>query len=198
MSARRSSAALLLGALIASAGALGQGANPFGISAFSATMVMTMPGGRSLSTKIYVLAGKVRTDLPGGGAGGGYSLVLSQAQEAYMVMAGHCMMMPFKSTRPNPFTMKGSVKTEQLGSDTVDGHPTTIVELTLRDAAGHTTKMKAWRATDLQQFPLRVEIPTSNGTVREEFHDLSLTPPAADLFERPSNCMSMPSFGAPH
>jgi hypothetical protein len=183
---------------MASAGALAQGANPFGISAFSATMVMSIPGGRNLSTKIYVLEGKVRTDLPSGGGGGGYSLFLSHAHEAYMVMAGHCMMMPTNSARPNPFTMTGGVKTQQLGSDTVDGHPTTVVQLTLQDASGRTTTMKAWRATDLQGFPIRVEIPTSNGTVREEFHDVNLSAPAADLFEKPSNCMSMPSFGAPH
>jgi hypothetical protein len=98
--------------------------------------------------------------------------------------------------------MSGDVTRQTVGSETVDGHPTKVELITLKAASGPMT-MKAWRATDLNGFPVRIEIPTRNGgTIREELTDVNLSPPPTSMFTPPSNCMQMGAMpgmpGAPH
>lgn len=197
MPARLSSAATVLAAIAACGQCFAQNLNPFGVSAFSATMTSSLPGRGSFSQKIYYAGGNSRIEMPNGT---GYMLFLMPQKTGYMVMAGHCMATPaMNNTGHNPFDMKGSVKTQNVGSTNLDGHPTTISLITVQDASGKTTTMKAWRAMDLKGFPLRIEMPNpSLGTVTVEYQDVSLAAPPASLFEKPSNCMTMPGFSGGH
>jgi len=155
---------------------------------FSATSVVSMPGGRQMSTKIYVSGNKFRTDMPSGNM---HTILLLDEQKIYMVMPQMCMEMPQRA--PNPFGFKGKVERERLGTATVDGHPTIIERITVTPAGGgKPTVMKAWEATDLKDFPVRVEIPTAKGAETIEYKDVVLATPAASLFAVPTNCREMP------
>jgi hypothetical protein len=189
--------AILAGCSLAGA----QNQSPFKVTSFSATVVMSMPGQPPHSVKIYRSGDKIRTDISQGGRSSYFLSVLSERM-GYMVMGpGMCMKMSEVAQRnhPDPFAVTGKVQTTPLGTDTVDGHPTQIVQIAVETSTGQTSTMKAWEATDLQDFPVRIEVPTPNGTVRMDYKDVSLSAPPASLFEAPTNCRSMPMMqGMPH
>lgn len=161
---------------------------PFGVKQFSATMVMTS-GSHTMTNKVYRSTNKMRTDM----GPAGYSLYFFDEHTSYMVMRGHCMQMPQMAKKStNPFQLGGTVERKALGSDTVDGHPTKIEQVTVTSSDGTSTSMKVWEATDLQGFPVRIEM--ANNT-RVEYKDVSLSEPPASLFEKPDNCMQMPGSG---
>jgi hypothetical protein len=188
-------------ALSSTAGA--QSPNPFTIPQFSATMVMSMQGSGELSMKVYKSGDKMRQDLPqmGGmpGSGQGYMLTMLSSRTVFAVMSGMCMQLSSQESpgrpdnRPNPFSYTGSVQRKDIGTEVVDGHPTKITQVTVASGTDYTQTLKVWLATDLHEFPLRVEIPTSQGTARISYKDVSLSSPAASLFEQPTNCRQMPA-----
>jgi len=140
-----------------------------------------------MSNRVYRSGNKMRTEM----GSNGYSLYFFDEHTSYMVMRGHCMEMPQMATKnANPFQMGGSVERKPLGSDTVDGHPVKIEQVTVTSSDGKSTSMKVWEATDLQGFPVRIEMP--NG-MRMEYKDISLSDPPNSLFEKPDNCRAMPN-----
>ena len=42
------------------------------------------------------------------------------------------------------------------GTDTVDGHPCKVENLTVTQQNGQPTKMKVWEAQDLKGFPIKI------------------------------------------
>ncbi len=166
-----------------------QGQSAFPQQDFSATMVVTSPAGKQMSQKVYRLGDKMRTDMPGGRM---HSVLLLGEHKYYMVMPQVCMEMPQRS--PDPHELTGKVERKDLGSATVDGHPAKIEEITITPASGgKSVTMKAWEATDLKGFPLRVEMPTKQGTMRMDYKDVDISPPPASLFAVPQDCRVMPS-----
>lgn len=184
--------ALGLGA-VAQAG----GSGPFGFTDFSATMVMTSEGHTVSGAKVYRAGSKMRTEMPQMGANS-YVLVLLDEHLTYMVMpGGRCMQMPLRASetrQPNPFTFRGKIERTPLGSGTVDGHPVKIEQVTVTPENGKPQTMKVWEATDLQGFPIKVEMATPRGPMTIEYKDVNLSPPPASLFATPQNCMAMPGM----
>ncbi|MGH9326626.1 MAG: DUF4412 domain-containing protein [Terriglobia bacterium] len=174
---------------------------PFHITEFSATMVMSVPGHNATNTmKIYRSGDKMRSELSQMGTQA-YSLSLLSEHIGYFVMRPGMCIETHQSNpnHPNPFGMTGKVQRTELGTDTVDGHPTKIEQITIESGTGKTVSMKTWTATDLHGFPLRIEMPMAQGTARMEFKDVSLSSPPASLFDPPSNCRQMPVMpGGPH
>ena len=162
---------------------------------FSATEVMTSPDGKAMSQKIYRLGDKMRLDMPGGKM---HTLMLLHEGKMYMVMPQMCMEMPPRG--PQPLEATGTVVRKTVGVGTIDGHPTKIEEITVTPANGGTpVTMKAWEATDLKDLPLRIEIPSPQGTARIEYKNVDLSPPPESLFAVPQGCRTMPMMpGMPH
>lgn len=200
-------------ALAFCSGAYAQVTSPFEVSNFSATMVTTLPGqNMEVSARWYKSGDKMRMEMgnmPKGGAAmaGSYMLTSMKEQTSYMVMGGMCMKISMAgaggrlgpAANPNPFTAKGSITRKELGSETVDGHPAKITEMTITSDDGKKMVMKAWLASDLKDFPLRVEIESPKGPMRMNFKDVSLSAPDSRLFESPTNCGTMPAMrGLPH
>lgn len=161
---------------------------PFPQQDFSATMISTAPNGKQVSMKVYRSGEKMRTDPPGGRM---HTVLLLDKHEMFMVMPQMCMKMSEMS--PQPFEAKGKVEQTRLGKSTADGHPAIIERVTVTPSdGGKPTTMKAWEATDLKDFPVRVEIPTAKGTVRIDYKNVDLSTPPASLFAMPGNCRVMP------
>lgn len=170
--------------------------NPFEtFKQFSATIVMTgaaMQGHQAGNMKIYRSADKMRTDMPGGT---GYMIMDLTQHTNYMVMgSGMCMQMNTPPQQPNPFAQAQNATVERTpaGTDTVDGHPCKVENVTVTPQNGQPTKMKMWEAEDLKGFPIKIETQSSKGPVTIEYKDISLTEPAASLFTHPDNCRQMP------
>jgi hypothetical protein len=183
-----------------------QSPNPFAIQQFSATRIMTVPREKQyglnvgdITSKIYKSGNKLREDtpttpeipeLPSGPIG--YTLTLLNGNEntVYEIIAGQCisqMIAPASVllvVKPNPFAAAGEVARKELGTEVVDGHSTKVAEISITKDRQKVV-YKAWLATDLHDFPVRVE--TSSSTTYT-FKDVSLSDPPPSLFAEPTNC----------
>jgi hypothetical protein len=173
-----------------------QAQNPFETQKqFSATVVMSaMPTGGPMAQgdmKIYRSGDKMRTTM---GAMGYMVMDLTQHTN-YMVMStGMCMQM--NTTRQqNPFAQASDATIERspAGTDTVDGHPCKVENLTVTGKTGTPVKMKVWEADDLKGFPVKVEVQTDKGPMTVLYKDISFNSPDASLFTHPDNCRQVGS-----
>jgi hypothetical protein len=74
-----------------------------------------------------------------------------------------------------------------LGKETIDGHPCEKDKVTLTAGKGDKLEPIVWYATDMNNFPIRIEMPWENGTVVIViFKDVKLTRPEAKQFEAPA------------
>ncbi len=80
------------------------------------------------------------------------------------------------------------VKTEvtKLGEETLDGHPCIKNRIIETDNSGKKHQSTVWNATDLKNFPLRIESGESPGTLTMSFKDVRLGAPDPALFEPPA------------
>jgi hypothetical protein len=188
-----------------SVAAAAQTESPFEFKQFSATMVMSgMTAGREGAgeMKIYRSGDKMRTDMPGGR---GYMIADFDQKTNYMVMNGTmCMQMSSAPGHENPFSQakNATIERSPAGTDTVDGHPCKVENVTVTPQNGQPAKMKVWEAQDLKGFPVKVEMQSSKGPITVEYKDISLSEPDASLFTHPGNCRQMPNMpnmpNAPH
>jgi outer membrane lipoprotein-sorting protein len=175
-----------------------QAQNPFDtFKQFSATIVMSpMPAGREGGgMKVYRSGDKMRTSMPGGA---GYMIMDLDQHTNYMVMnASMCMQMT-PQPQQNPFSQarNATVDRSSAGTDTVDGHPCKVENLTVTPQNGEPHKMKVWEAQDLKGFPIKIETQTSRGPMTIEYKDISFREPEASLFVHPDNCRQMPAVPA--
>ena len=78
------------------------------------------------------------------------------------------------------------VTTTELGKETVAGHPCMENRVFVTDAKGATNEFTVWNATDLKNFPVKISRTGPEADVTMLFTDVSLTKPAASLFEPPA------------
>jgi hypothetical protein len=176
--------------------ALAQNQGPFAFTQFSATTSMVVKG-QTVTSKIARSGNKMRMEMPGSN-GKRYTVYLIDQHKAYMVMGPNMCMEtpPMGNIASNPLATspQGSVDVKQLGTATVNGHPTKIEQVTVTPSGGQPTTMKVWAATDLQGFPVRTEISTPRGLVTTDYTDVSLSAPPDSLFAVPDNCRQMPTM----
>jgi hypothetical protein len=92
--------------------------------------------------------------------------------------------------------MSSDFKVERAPADgeekeTIDGHSCKIENYTVKNKDGVTliSKVKMWKAEDLNGFPLRIELEPSKGRKTTLYYsDVSLEKPDSKLFEVPANC----------
>lgn len=79
------------------------------------------------------------------------------------------------------------VETTELGKDTVDGHDCVKNKVTVTDKEGKQHESTVWNATDLKNFPVKIETTESGRTSTMLFKNISLAKPDAAIFEVPPN-----------
>ncbi|HUB87620.1 MAG TPA: DUF4412 domain-containing protein [Verrucomicrobiae bacterium] len=84
----------------------------------------------------------------------------------------------------------GNVKldTTELGKETVDGHPCVKNKDVITDSQGEKHEFTVWNATDLKNFPIKIEVNQEDNDIVETFKDISFTEPDASQFSPPANC----------
>jgi Domain of unknown function (DUF4412) len=99
------------------------------------------------------------------------------------------MQEPGTSGQTNSVT----IKSVDLGKETVDGHSCVKKQYSLTDpTTGQTLTMTLWTATDLKNIPLQVqqETPGNGGSgtnfMTMHYTDINVTPPDASLFTAPA------------
>jgi hypothetical protein len=79
------------------------------------------------------------------------------------------------------------VEKEELGKETVDGHPCVKSKVTITDKQGEKHVSTVWTATDLKNFPVKTELTQEGKTVTMLFKDVSFSKPDAALFDPPGD-----------
>ena len=153
--------------------------------------------GKEVSTaKIWVSAGRVRSDTTIGGQSM-TTLIDRGAKKMWVLMPAPvgCIEQPLNESLANPLGMLPSDASEELvGSETIDGHPTKKYKLKAT-VGGKTREHYQWRATDLDGFPIRTA--AVDGSYEQRFTKVELKTPDAKLFEEPAQCKAMPTVGGP-
>jgi hypothetical protein len=89
-------------------------------------------------------------------------------------------------------------KTEvtELGKETVDGHPCVKNKVVVTGKDGVKHESTVWNATDLKNFPVKIQTEENGSTVTMSFKNVSLTKPDASAFEVPSGYTKYDSMQA--
>ncbi len=86
--------------------------------------------------------------------------------------------------------MEGEIAREEIGTETRDGHPTTLYQVTVqRD--GHVEVYYQWVATDIK-FPLKLA--RKDGSWMVEYRNVRLRPLSDRLFQLPVNFRPLEEF----
>ena len=80
----------------------------------------------------------------------------------------------------------GKVETTEVGKETIDGHACIKQKLTSTDAKGRPQEAFIWAATDLKNFPIKMEMKQKKNTIHIRFRSPSLQKPEGKLFEVPA------------
>ena len=75
----------------------------------------------------------------------------------------------------------------ELGKDTVDGHPCVKNKITVTDKQGNKHESTVWNATDLKNFPVKIQTDQAGASSVMLFKNVSLAKPDASLFEAPAD-----------
>ena len=88
------------------------------------------------------------------------------------------------------------IEITELGKETVDGHPCIKNKAVVTDKDGTKHESLVWNATDLKKFPIKIEQMEDGTKVTMLFRDVSLTKPAAELFDPPAGATKHGSMQA--
>ena len=164
--------------------------------------VMTMPG------KLAYLNGKARfemdmTKIKGGGMppetaqqmkemgmGEMVSITRPDKNETYLIYPGlkAYAVTPTTNEKPtNDTTEKApDIKKTEIGKETVDGHPCKKYKMIVKDDEGKEHEMTVWTASDLKDFPIKMQMQENQTPVTMTYRDVKLEKPDESLFEPPA------------
>jgi hypothetical protein len=80
---------------------------------------------------------------------------------------------------------KAEVKSEQVGEETVNGHKCKKHKITVT-ADGKTQEVLTWNATEMKDFPVKIETKEDGNTIIMESKEVKFEKPDAKLFEVPA------------
>jgi len=106
----------------------------------------------------------------------------------YPGLKGYCEIDPAKAS-PTDKTGQKEPKVEitPIGKETVDGHPCVKNKITITTDDGNQHEIIAWKASDMNDFPIKTEIQSGGATITTHFRDIKMTAPDASLFDPPSD-----------
>lgn len=78
------------------------------------------------------------------------------------------------------------IETSNLGKETVDGHDCVKNKVTVTDKEGGKHESTVWNASDLKDFPVKIESTEEGRVATMRFKNVSFDKPGASLFEAPS------------
>lgn len=93
---------------------------------------------------------------------------------------------PVTQTEAAPAPGDYKIETTELGKDTVDGHDCVKNKVIVTDKDGNKHESTVWNATDLKNFPVKIQSNEGGQSSTMLFKDVSLERPDASVFEVPS------------
>jgi hypothetical protein len=162
------------------------GDSPFApFAQFSATLTSGLL--KDEPRKVYRSGKFFRVDLDGT-----YHVTDLALGTTWSIRPERCTRVSGPDIRSYPFAAYRDYKVERFPNEdkeTVDGHPCKIENVTFtQKESGLKTKMKVWRAEDLQGFPVKIELFHPARTMTISYTNVSLDKPDAALFKLPAKC----------
>lgn len=180
-------------------------------SAYSAKLEMHSSGGDAgadvtMPGKLAYLEGKSRfemdmTEIKGGNLPPGSAAQMKQMgmdkiitisrpdkNITFMIYPGLQAYVEMPMPDPDAAKPASDFKSEatELGKETVDGHPCVKNKVVVTDKAGTAHQSTVWNATDLKNFPLKIETTDSGATVTMLFKEVKFDKPDAAQFDPPA------------
>ena len=93
--------------------------------------------------------------------------------------------MPMDKEEATALDKEPKMEKTVLGKETVDGHPTVKHKVVVTDDSGKKQEMIVWNATDLKDFPIKIETSEDGSKVVMAYKDIKLGKPEASQFEPP-------------
>jgi len=160
----------------------------------SATIVSTSAG-KTSTMKAYMKPDKFRTDVE---AAGSSTIVRKDLNKVWMIMIPQKTFMEMEGVKDEQIKaaeekVKGEVSRKAVGSETIDGHPSTKYEVTAK-VDDKTLQMYQWWATDIN-FPVKTA--AIDGSWVMEYRDIKLGSQPDSLFEVPAGYKKMTIPGMP-
>jgi len=97
-----------------------------------------------------------------------------------------CVEMPSQDPDATKPASDFKLETTELGKETVDGHACIKNKAILTDKEGVKHEATVWNATDLKQFPIKIEQTQDGKPVTMVFKEIKLAKPDASLFAPPA------------
>jgi len=160
---------------------------------FSAIMNGSLSGPAS-QWKVYRAGSQMRADLPKG------YMVTDLNERSHFTFypeGGYCYQGPIPAAQAFPFFLLKDAKVDvtALGTETLDGHPCDVEDVTITPPGRPELKLKVWSARDLKGFPIKMQRDVAGKTLTESFKDIHLGPQDPALFKKPEGCVSRPAPG---
>ncbi|HEU6448995.1 MAG TPA: DUF4412 domain-containing protein [Verrucomicrobiae bacterium] len=107
---------------------------------------------------------------------------------SYMVYPGlqSYAEVPVRNTETNANLNDFKVALTELGKETVAGHPCVKNKAVVTDKNGDKHESLVWNATDLKNFPVKIQATENGNDVTTTFTDVKFSTPDASLFDPPS------------
>jgi len=160
----------------------------------SATIVSTSAG-KTSTMKAYMKPDKFRTDVE---AAGSSTIVRKDLNKVWMIMIPQKTFMEMEGVKDDQIKaaeekVKGEVSRKAVGSETIDGHPSTKYEVTAK-VDDKTMQVYQWWATDIN-FPVKTA--AIDGSWVMEYRDIKIGSQPDSLFEVPAGYKKMTIPGMP-
>jgi hypothetical protein len=85
------------------------------------------------------------------------------------------------------------VTATKVGNETVEGHPCEKQKVLVTGDNGEKHEALVWKATDMKNFPIQMQIQQGDGAILMNYRDVSTARPEAKLFEAPAGFTKHPS-----
>jgi hypothetical protein len=108
---------------------------------------------------------------------------------SYMVYPGLSAYAEMPLQDPDAGKPDSAFKMEstELGKETIDGHPCVKNKVVVTDDQDKTHESTVWNATDLKNFPVKIETSEGGHAMTMLFTDIKTSKPDAALFDPPSD-----------
>jgi hypothetical protein len=115
------------------------------------------------------------------------SIVRPDKQRAYAVYPDQkaVLTMPLPEEGADPTNTTSKLKKTALGKETAEGHPCVKNKVLVTDNDGKTVEALTWNATDLKDFPVKIETTDKENTSVVRFQQINFARPEPNLFDPP-------------
>ena len=103
----------------------------------------------------------------------------------YPVIGGY-VEMPMSRDEVTDMERIYSIAKTRIGKETIDGHPCEKTKVTLAASSGASQEATVWYATDLRDFPVKIEMNQPEALLVMLYKEVKLIRPDARLFEPPA------------